>query len=160
MAFSIRFAKEKDVTSILKLINELAVFEKEPDAVIVTEADLLEQGFGTHPLFTCFVAEDENEIVAIALIYLRFSTWKGKTIHLEDLIVKDKFRGQGLGTLLLDEVVKYGYGLGVKRICWEVLDWNTPAVQFYEDKGARILKNWYLAQLNEQCILNYITNIN
>ena len=119
MEYTIRFEEKRDVSAILGLIQELAVFEKEPDAVIVTEADLLKYGFGDKPLFTCFVAEKESKIVAIALIYIRFSTWKGQTVHLEDLIVSDAHRGSGLGTLLLNEVIKYGYSLGVKRICWE-----------------------------------------
>ena len=159
MEFTIRFAQKRDVGAILDLIQELAVFEKEPDAVIVTEADLLEYGFGDKPLFTCFVAEKESEIVAIALIYIRFSTWKGQTVHLEDLIVSQAHRGSGLGTLLLNEVIKYGYSLGVKRICWEVLDWNEPAIKFYESKGATLLKDWYLVQMDEKSIKNYIENI-
>lgn len=159
MDYTIRFAKKNDVSAILGLIQELAVFEKEPDAVIVTEADLLENGFGKQPLFTCFVAEKDNTIVAIALIYIRFSTWKGKTVHLEDLIVSQDYRGEGLGTLLLDEVIKYGYSLGVKRICWEVLDWNEPAIKFYESKGASLLKDWYLVQMDESSIKKYIENL-
>ena len=159
MKFNIRFATESDMPKVLELIKELAVFEKEPDAVIVTEKDLIEHGFGKNPLFTCFVAEKEEEIVAIALIYFRFSTWKGKTVHLEDLIVKQELRGQGLGTLLLDEVIKYGYSQGVQRICWEVLDWNTSAINFYEKQGAKILKDWYLAQLEGDAIKNYIEKL-
>ena len=159
MKFNIRFAKQSDMPKVLELIKELAVFEKEPDAVIVTEKDLIEHGFGKNPLFTCFVAERDQEIVAIALIYFRFSTWKGKTVHLEDLIVKQEFRGQGLGTLLLDEVIKYGYSQGVQRICWEVLDWNTNAINFYEKQGAKILKDWYLAQLEGDAIKNYIEKL-
>lgn len=159
MKFNIRFATESDMPKVLELIKELAVFEKEPDAVIVTEKDLIEHGFGKNPLFTCFVAEKEEEIVAIALIYFRFSTWKGKTVHLEDLIVKQELRGQGLGTLLLDEVIKYGYSQGVQRICWEVLDWNTNAINFYEKQGAKILKDWYLAQLEGDAIKNYIEKL-
>ena len=159
MKYNIRFAQQSDMPKVLELIKELAVFEKEPDAVIVTEKDLIEHGFGKNPLFTCFVAESEQEIVAIALIYFRFSTWKGKTVHLEDLIVKQEFRGQGLGTLLLDEVIKYGYSQNVQRICWEVLDWNTSAINFYEKQGAKILKDWYLAQLEGDAIKNYIEKL-
>ncbi len=160
MKFNIRFATQQDMPKVLELIKELAVFEKEPDAVIVTVQDLIEHGFGKHPLFTCFVAEKDKHIVAIALIYFRFSTWKGKTVHLEDLIVKQDYRGQGLGTLLLDEVIKYGYSQGVQRVCWEVLDWNTNAIEFYKNKGAKILDNWYLAQLEGDAIKTYIQSIN
>ncbi|WP_397363835.1 GNAT family N-acetyltransferase [Olleya sp. R77988] len=159
MNFTIRFAQKKDVKAILGLIKQLAVYEKEPDAVIVTENDLLEYGFGEQPLFKCFVAETNDTIVAIALVYLRFSTWKGKTVHLEDLIVKEEYRGEGLGTLLLDQVIKYGNDLGVKRICWEVLDWNEPAIKFYESKGATLLKDWYLVQMDEKSIESYIQKI-
>tara|TARA_R110002049_G_scaffold159480_6_gene324462 strand:+ start:367 stop:654 length:288 start_codon:yes stop_codon:yes gene_type:complete len=95
----------------------------------------------------------------MALIYIRFSTWKGKTVHLEDLIVKENYRGEGLGTLLLDEVIKYGYSLGVKRICWEVLDWNEPAIKFYESKGATLLKDWFLVQMDQSSIENYIQKL-
>ncbi|WP_054852095.1 GNAT family N-acetyltransferase [Olleya sp. ITB9] len=159
MDYTIRLAQKKDVTSILGLIQELADFEKEPNAVLVTEADLLQHGFGDQPLFTCFVAEKDEKVVAIALVYIRFSTWKGKTVHLEDLMVNQEHRGSGLGTLLLNEVIKYGHNLGVKRICWEVLDWNDPAIKFYESKGATLLKDWYLVQMDEASINNYIENI-
>lgn len=159
MEFTIRFAEKRDVPAMLDLIKTLAVFEKQPEAVIVTEVDLLEQGFGKQPLFTTFVAEKNDEVVAMALIYIRFSTWKGKTVHLEDLIVKENYRGEGLGTLLLDEVIKYGYSLGVKRICWEVLDWNEPAIKFYESKGATLLKDWFLVQMDQSSIENYIQKL-
>lgn len=159
MKFNIRFAQQKDMPKVLELIKALAVFEKAPEAVIVTEEDLLEHGFGKHPLFTCFVAENEGVIVAIALIYFRFSTWKGKTVHLEDLIVQQAYRGQGVGTLLLDEVIRYAYSQGVQRVCWEVINWNTNAINFYKKKGVKILKEWYLAQLEGDAIKNYIDNL-
>ena len=160
MDFNIRLATKSDMSSVLDHINALAIYEKEPDAVLVTVEELQENGFGENPLFTCFVAEHENNIIGIALCYLRFSTWKGKTLHLEDLIVKQDYRGQGLGTLLLDEVIKYGYSHGVQRVCWEVLDWNTNAIEFYKNKGAKILENWYLAQLEGDAIKTYIQSIN
>src|SRR5438045_5253 len=97
---NIRKGNPEDMKAVLGLIQELAIFEKEPDAVLVTESDLIRDGFGENPLFHVFVAEVEAEIVGIALYYYRFSTWKGKTIHLEDLIVKDKMRGSGLGFAL------------------------------------------------------------
>lgn len=159
MDFNIRLATKSDMSSVLDHINALAIYEKEPDAVLVTVEELQENGFGENPLFTCFVAEHENNIIGIALCYLRFSTWKGKTLHLEDLIVSESYRGSGAGGKLLDEVIKRGHSLKVRRICWEVLDWNTNAIAFYEKKGAAILKEWYLAQMDEKAISNYIKSI-
>lgn len=159
MNFNIREAHEKDMPQMLNLIKELAIFEKEPNAVDVTVADLLKDGFGKHPAFRCFVAEINNTIEGIALVYKRYSTWKGVVLHLEDLIVNPKMRGLGLGTALLDEVVKYSHDLGVKRISWEVLDWNERAIAFYKKKGAKILSDWKVVQLDEQGIKNYISKI-
>jgi len=159
MNFKIRKAKKEDMYQVLNLIKALAVFEKEPDAVEITEIYLQEKGFGEHPSFQCFVAEKDKSIEGIALVYTRFSTWKGEVLHLEDLIVNQKMRGQGLGEALLNEVVKYGHTLGVKRICWEVLDWNTPAIDFYEKKGANVMRDWNVVQLDEQGIKNYLSKL-
>lgn len=159
MDFIIREAIKKDAKQILDLILELAIYEKEPDAVEVTIKDLEEDGFGDAPVFKCFVAEYNKEIAGIALVYKRYSTWKGKIIHLEDLIVSQKYRGKGLGTLLLNQVVVYGSKLGVKRINWEVIDWNEPAINFYEKKGAKVLRDWDVVQLDENGIKNYLLNI-
>lgn len=138
------------------LINELAIYEKEPDAVEITVADLQNDGFGKHPAFHCFVAEVNQKVEGIALVYARYSTWKGKVLHLEDLIVSQHMRGTGIGSALLDEVVQYGHQLGVKRICWEVLDWNAPAINFYKRKGADVKRDWDVVHLNEYGIKNYI----
>ncbi|MFD2822346.1 GNAT family N-acetyltransferase [Lacinutrix iliipiscaria] len=159
MNFLIREATKNDAGQILDLIKELADFEKEPHEVEVTVNDLQKDGFNTQPAFKCFVAENENDIVGMALVYNRYSTWKGKILHLEDLIVSEKFRGQGLGTLLLNQVVKYGHALGVKRINWEVIDWNEPAIAFYEKKGAKVLRDWDVVQLSEQGIKDYLSKI-
>lgn len=159
MNFSIRQATKNDMPQVLQLIKALAEFEKEPDAVEVTVKDLEEDGFGKTPAFTCFVAEINSKIEGISLIYNRYSTWKGKAIHLEDLIVNTDFRGSGIGTALLDEVIKYGHKLGVKRINWEVLDWNEPAITFYEKKGAIVMRDWDVVQLSEAGIKNYIANL-
>ncbi len=159
MDFSIREARKEDMGQVWGLIHELAVFEKEPDAVEVTTEDLIRDGFGKFKHFHCFVAEKDMEIVGIALVYPRYSTWKGPAVHLEDLIVAEKMRGTGLGTALLDEVVKYGHRLGVRRICWEVLDWNEPAIKFYEKKGAHVMRDWNVVQLDEQGIKNYVESL-
>ncbi|MGB5417663.1 N-acetyltransferase family protein [Algibacter sp.] len=159
MEFTIRSAKKNDMPRVLHLINELAIFEKEPDAVEVTVEELQNDGFGAHPAFHCFVAEVNSKIEGIALIYNRYSTWKGKIIHLEDLIVSKAMRGTGLGTALLDKVVTHGHQLGVKRINWEVIDWNDKAITFYERKGAKVLRDWDVVWLDETGINNYVANL-
>lgn len=159
MSIEIRLAIKKDMPQVLDLIQELADFENSSNEVLISVNDLEKDGFDNHPTFKCFVATSHNNIVGIALTYIRYSTWKGKTLHLEDLVVKEAFRGSGLGTKLLDEVIKLGQQLNVKRITWEVLDWNTPAIQFYEKKGANILKNWHLVQLDELGIENYLSKL-
>lgn len=160
MEYTIRNAKKTDMPQVLNLIKELALFEKEPLAVEVTVEELQKDGFGNNPAFHCFVAEVNNKIEGIALTYNRYSTWKGKALHLEDLIVSENMRGSGLGTALLDEVIKHAHKLGVKRVNWEVLDWNEPAIAFYEKKGANVMRDWDVVHLNEDGIKNYIANIN
>ena len=159
MEYTIRTAQKGDMKQVLQLIHELATFEKEENAVEISEQNLVEDGFGKQKLFHCFVAEKEEKIVGMALVYPRYSTWKGPVIHLEDLIVTKEMRGTGLGTALLDEVVKYGNDLGVKRISWEVIDWNEPAIGFYESKGANVMRDWDVVQLDEAGIKNYLSAI-
>ncbi len=160
MNFSIRDSKIVDMPQVLNLINELAIYEKEEDAVEVTVEQLIADGFGEKPLFHCFVAENEAKIVGMALVYPRYSTWKGPVLHLEDLIVTKQYRGTGLGSALLTSVVKYGKELDVKRISWEVIDWNESAIAFYESKGANVMRNWDVVQLNEEGIHNFLKNNN
>ena len=146
----IRKGTPTDMPAVLSLIKELAVFEKEPDVVVVTEEDLVRDGFSPNPLFHCFVAEVNDQIIGIALYYYRYSTWKGKTIHLEDLIVREKERGIGAGMALYKEVIKQGEKDGVRRIEWAVLDWNQNAIDFYVKSGAKVLSGWRLVQMDEQ----------
>jgi len=159
MKLTIRGAKKNDMPRVLELIQELAYFEKESDAVEVSVTDLEQDGFGENPAFYCFVAEIDNTIEGIALIYNRYSTWKGKILHLEDLIVSKAKRGLGIGSALLDKVVQFADNLGVKRINWEVLDWNEPAIAFYEKKGAKVMRDWDVVQLSEQGIKDYIAKL-
>ncbi len=160
MNYTIRKARKDDMSAVLNLIIELAVFEEEPDAVEVTEESLINDGYGNNPAFKCFVAEVENMVVGAAIVYNRFSTWEGKILHLEDLIVTESMRGHGIGSALLDEVVKHGHNLGAKRINWEVLSWNEGAIKLYERKGAKVLRDWNVVHLDENGIKNYISNIN
>lgn len=159
MSFIIRKAKKEDMSEVYRLIKELAIFEKEPDAVEVTISDLENDGYGENPQFGCFVGEIDGKIEGIALFYNRYSTWKGRALHLEDLIVREDKRGLGMGTALLDEVVKYAQQTGIKRVNWEVLDWNEPAITFYEKKGAKVMRDWDVVQLSEQGIKDYISKL-
>jgi GNAT superfamily N-acetyltransferase len=153
---NIRKGTPEDMEAVLGLIKELAVFEKEPDAVLITVEDLVNDGFGESPLFHVFVAEVGEEIVGIALYYYRYSTWKGKTIHLEDLVVKESMRGSGLGFALYTEIIKQGKKDKVRRIEWNVLDWNTPAINFYKNSGAKVLDDWRVAQMDEKGIDSFL----
>ncbi len=155
---TIRKGNPEDMKGVLALIQELAHFEKEPDAVVITEEDLIRDGFGTNPLFHVFVAEIESTIVGIALYYYRYSTWKGKTIHLEDLVVKQSMRGTGLGYALYSEVIKQGKKDKVRRIEWAVLDWNTPAIEFYTNSGAKVFDDWRVVQMDEEGINYFLKN--
>lgn len=154
----IRKGTPQDMPDVLALINELAVFEKEPDAVVISTEDLLRDGFSENPLFQTFVAEVNEEIIGVALYYYRFSTWKGKTIHLEDLIVKENNRGTGAGFALYSEIIKQGKKDNVRRIEWNVLDWNTPAIDFYEKSGAKVLNDWRVVQMDENGMEAFLNN--
>lgn len=156
MNFSIREGKITDMPSVLELIKELAHFETEAEAVEISLGDLEKDGFGNNPLFKTFVAETDGEIVGMALFYPRYSTWKGPTIHLEDLIVKKSKRGLNIGSALYKNVIEYGNNLGVKRMEWVVLDWNTLAIEFYKKTGAQVLKDWQTVQMDELAIKNYL----
>ena len=139
--------KHDSVSAVLR--KPWADFENEPDAVVVTENDLIRDGFGPNSIFHCLVAEDEGKVVGMALFYPRYSTWKGKTIHLEDLVVKESERGTGAGLALYSEIIKQGKKDNVRRIEWNVLDWNTNAINFYKKSGAKVLEDWYVVQMDE-----------
>ena len=144
--------------AVLGLIKELAVFENESNAVVITTEDLVRDGFSASPSFQVFVAEVAAQIVGIALYYYRYSTWKGKTIHLEDLVVKENMRGSGVGFALYSEIIKQGKKDNVRRIEWNVLDWNTPAIEFYKKSGAKIVDDWKVIQMDEQAINYFVAN--
>ncbi len=157
MSFIIREGKHKDAKSILDLIVELAVFEKEPDAVEISLGDLIRDGFSDRPRFKTFVAETaEGSIIGMALFYERYSTWKGKTIHLEDLMVTANQRGIGAGKALYASVLKYAHENNYKRVAWEVLDWNTNAIEFYRNTGANVFEEWRVAQMNQEGLEKFI----
>ncbi|MBS1535553.1 MAG: GNAT family N-acetyltransferase [Flavobacteriaceae bacterium] len=152
----IRIGNPTDMPAVLELIRELAIFEREPDAVVVTADDLVRDGFGPQPMFGTFVAEMNGEIVGMALYYYRYSTWKGRTIHLEDLIVREALRGQGIGEALYAHVLRQAQKDKVRRVEWNVLSWNTPAIDFYEKSGARVLDDWRVAQMDDEAVTKFV----
>lgn len=141
---TIRKALASDCERMMELVKELAVFEKAPDEVTVTLEHFIEAGFGKNPIWYALVAvEDSNNgIIGISLYYMRYSTWKGTRLYLEDLIVTESFRGKGAGKLLFDATVEEARRLGVSGMMWQVLDWNQPAIDFYKKYGADISSEW------------------
>ena len=147
MDFSVRKAKETDASAILGLIRELAGYEKQPDAVVIAEKDIIDAAFGDNPLTSIFVAEVNSNVVGIALFYYGFSTWKGRSLHLEDLIVNENFRGHGIGKALMMRVVQVAQKEKLNRMDWEVLDWNERAIKFYKSLGTSFYSDWNLCRL-------------
>jgi GNAT superfamily N-acetyltransferase len=150
---SIRPATPADIPLILDLIRALAAYEREPDAVKATEADLMLYGFGEHPIFECLITEVDGEAAGFALFFYNYSTWRGRPgIHLEDLFVYPRFRGQGLGKALLARVAARAAEQGCVRLQWDVLDWNQTAIDFYEGLGAKFLTEWRIMRVNDEAI--------
>lgn len=140
--YTIRTAKKEDCEQLLGLIKELAIYEKEPDAVTVSLEHFRESGFGERPVWGAFVAEVEGKIVGMSLYYIRYSTWKGQRLYLEDLIVTESFRGQGLGKELFEKTIEFGKEKGYSGMMWQVLDWNEPAINFYKKYQAKFDNEW------------------
>lgn len=156
MSFIIREGQIADMQSVMKLIHELAVFEKLPKEVELTEKDLIRDGFSDSPKFKTFVAIENGVIIGATLFYERYSTWKGRIFHLEDLIVTQDKRGLGVGMALYKAVLKYAYEHKAKRVSWDVLSWNTPAIEFYKSTGADILEDWQVVHMTEKNLTNFI----
>ncbi len=149
MSYQIRWATQADMPEVLRLIQQLAEYEKEPEAVEITVEELERDGFGPYPLFKCHVLEAEKAIVGMTLFYYRYSTWKGKTVHLEDLVIDENHRHKGYGEALLKSVIRFAAKEKVRRIEWAVLDWNTPAMKLYKKIGATIHEDWNIVQMNQ-----------
>jgi len=159
---SIRAATPADIPLILDLIRALATYEREPNAVKTTEADLLRDGFGEHPCFECLIAENkdgkEPEGAGFALYFYNYSTWRGRPgIHLEDLFVLPRFRGQGIGKSLLARVAARAAEQGCVRLQWDVLEWNQTAIDFYQGLGAQFLDEWRIMRVNDDAIRSLAT---
>ncbi|MCC7302272.1 MAG: GNAT family N-acetyltransferase [Bacteroidia bacterium] len=152
MEVRIRSGFREDLPDVLQLIRELAEYEKAPGEVEVTLQDLERDGFGDHPVFRFFIAEVDGKIQGMALYYVKYSTWKGRCIFLEDIIVRQDFRRLRIGRQLFEAVIGVAKDMRVRRLEWQVLDWNTPAIKFYEKYQAEFLKEWVSCRLVEKQI--------
>ncbi len=157
MEINIRNGKKSDLPSILNLIKELAEYEKSLDKVLITIKDLENDGFGKNPLYWTIVAEVNKEIIGMAFYYIRYSTWSGKSLYLEDFIIKNQFRRKGVGALLFEECLRITKKINANGMVWQVLNWNTPAINFYKKYNAELKSNWmngklYIDQINELII--------
>ncbi|HET9315756.1 MAG TPA: GNAT family N-acetyltransferase [Vicinamibacteria bacterium] len=149
----LRAATREDAPTILDLIRGLAAYEREPDAAVVTEADILRDGFGERPLFEVVIAEWKDEPAGFALFFPNWSTWQGRAgLYLEDLFVRESHRGLGIGKALLVHLARVAVARGYGRFVWQVLDWNKPAIDFYEALGARHLKEWQTMRVEGEAL--------
>ncbi|WP_295798865.1 GNAT family N-acetyltransferase [Mucilaginibacter sp.] len=138
----------------MELVNELALFERAPEEVTVTLQEFEDAGFGEKPVWKAFVAEDDGLILGFAVYYIRYSTWKGQRLYLEDLIVTEAARGKGIGKLLFDKLIVEANELGFNGMSWQVLDWNEPAITFYQKKyGAAVEAGWLNASLSKEQLM-------
>jgi GNAT superfamily N-acetyltransferase len=155
MTINLRVAVKEDCIRLLELVNELALYEKAPQEVTVTIEEFETAGFGDKPVWKAYVAEAGGLVVGFALYYVRFSTWKGCRMYLEDFIVTEPMRGRGIGKLLFDQLIIEAKELGFSGMVWQVLDWNEPALNFYAKYHAAIEAGWLNASLSREQLLNY-----
>lgn len=150
---SIRVGKKDDLVQVLELIKELALFERAPHEVINTVEMMEQDGFGPNPIYGFFVAEQQNRIIGLSLFYWRYSTWKGKRLYLEDIIVTEKERGNGVGKKLFDRTMQHALDQQCSGMMWQVLDWNEPAINFYKKYGARLDGEWINCTLEREQLI-------
>ena len=142
MNIAIRKAVKEDCAVMMQLINELALYEKAPEEVTVKFEHFVESGFGDNPVWWAFVAEVDKVVVSFALYYIRYSTWKGQRMYLEDLITTESMRGKGIGSLLLDKLIEEARAKKFTGMMWQVLEWNEPAINFYKKYNAKMDGEW------------------
>lgn len=152
MDIHIRTAVKEDCPRLLELINELALYEKAPEEVTVTLAEFVDAGFGQKPVWKAFVAEENGTIIGFALFYTRYSTWKGCRLYLEDFIVTEAYRGKGVGKILFEKVIEEAKNNNYNGMTWQVLDWNEPAINFYNKYEARLEEDWLNASFSKEQI--------
>ena len=158
MKITIREGIKKDLPTVLELIKELADFENARDQVTITLEDLEKDGFGGNPWYWFLVAEKDNEIVGLSFYWIRYSTWKGKFLFLEDFVIKEEYKRQGIGSKLFEETIKVCQKLNLNGMIWQVLDWNTSAIKFYKKYNANISKEWLNGKLTNNQIDHLYTN--
>ena len=142
MAITIRRAVKEDCERLLELVKELALYEKAPQEVTVTLDHFIESGFGANPVWWAFVAEEDGLVQGFALYYVRYSTWKGQRMYLEDILVTEQARGRGIGKLLFDQLIVEAKERKFNGIVWQVLEWNEPAINFYKKYNASFDPEW------------------
>lgn len=152
MSIIIRTAVKADCSRLLELIKELAVYEKAPDEVTVSLEEFENAGFGDNPVWKAFVAEENGIVQGFGLYYIRYSTWKGCRMYLEDLLVTEKMRGKGLGKMIFDRLIEEAKEKNFKGMTWQVLDWNDPAINFYEKYNAEFDSGWINVSLSKEQI--------
>lgn len=148
MEIKIRKGTKADIPAALNLVKELATYEKEPDAVTTTIESMTADGFSENPIYFLHVAEAEGNIVGIAIYFIMYSTWKGRCLYLDDIVITEKYRRKGIGKLLFDEVIRETKRLNCKQLHWQVLDWNEPAINFYNKYNANLDGEWVNGKLN------------
>ena len=158
MKIIIRKGKRKDLPAVLKLIKELADFENAKDQVTITLENLEKDGFGKHPWYWFLVAEKDDEIVGLSFYWIRYSTWKGKFLFLEDFVIKQEYRRNGIGSKLFEETVRICKKLRLNGMVWQVLDWNDSAIEFYKKYNADISNNWLNGKLSKNQIDKVLIN--
>ncbi|MBK9318091.1 MAG: GNAT family N-acetyltransferase [Bacteroidetes bacterium] len=156
MNIVVRKGTKDDMPAVHALICELALFEKAPQEVTNTIEDMLVDGFGPHPVFFCLVAEENGVVYGTAVYHLKYSTWKGKGVYLDDIVVTEKMRGKGIGKLLFAEVIRDTKRMQAKQLHWQVLDWNEPAIRFYEKYKANFDAGWINCKLDQSQVENWL----
>lgn len=159
MSINIRTAGATDCARLLELVNELAVYERAPEEVTVTLAEFIDAGFGKNKVWDAFVAEDNGFIAGFAIYYTRYSTWKGRSLYLEDFIVTESYRGKGIGKLLFEAVIKEAQQKNFNGMVWQVLDWNEPAINFYNKYDAELEAGWLNASFAKAKIAALQNNV-